>query len=50
MRRLQHGPSRAGLAPTVKFEELMQKMVESDLEQASRTRDHGELLAAADSW
>lgn len=44
--------ARAALdwAPTVKFEELMQMMVESDLQQASRTRDYGEPLAAADSW
>ncbi|MEU4089266.1 GDP-mannose 4,6-dehydratase [Streptomyces aureus] len=44
--------ARAALdwAPTVKFEELVQLMVESDLQQATRTRDYGELLAAADSW
>ncbi|MFF4407421.1 GDP-mannose 4,6-dehydratase [Streptomyces sp. NPDC002536] len=35
--------------PEVGFEELMRMMVESDLQQAGRVRDHGELLAAA-SW
>ncbi|MFE0042864.1 GDP-mannose 4,6-dehydratase [Streptomyces albireticuli] len=38
-----------GWKPAVDFEQLMQMMVESDLRQAGRERDHGELLAAA-SW
>ncbi|ARZ72142.1 GDP-mannose 4,6-dehydratase [Streptomyces sp. HU2014] len=38
-----------GWEPAVDFEQLMQMMVESDLRQAGRERDHGELLAAA-SW
>ncbi|AXG81922.1 GDP-mannose 4,6-dehydratase [Streptomyces paludis] len=33
-------------SPTVKFEELMQMMVESDLQQASREREYGDLLLA----
>ncbi|MEV4434436.1 GDP-mannose 4,6-dehydratase [Streptomyces sp. NPDC049555] len=36
-----------GWEPEVGFPELMQMMVESDLRQATRERDHGELLAAA---
>ncbi|MCD9194685.1 GDP-mannose 4,6-dehydratase [Streptomyces albireticuli] len=46
-----YGNARQGLGwkPAVDFEELMRMMVESDLRQAGRERDHGELLAAA-SW
>ncbi|GAA2718342.1 MULTISPECIES: GDP-mannose 4,6-dehydratase [Streptomyces] len=36
-----------GWEPEVGFPELMQMMVESDLRQAARERDHGEVLAAA---
>ncbi|MES4907302.1 MULTISPECIES: GDP-mannose 4,6-dehydratase [unclassified Streptomyces] len=38
-----------GWEPTVDFRELMNMMVESDLRQASRERDYGDLLSAT-SW
>ncbi|MFD8383479.1 GDP-mannose 4,6-dehydratase [Streptomyces sp. NPDC059679] len=38
-----------GWEPTVDFRELMSMMVESDLRQASRERDYGDLLSAT-SW
>ncbi|OZM74147.1 GDP-mannose 4,6-dehydratase [Amycolatopsis antarctica] len=38
-----------GWTPTVRFEELMRMMVESDLEQAARERDYAGVLTAG-SW
>jgi GDPmannose 4,6-dehydratase len=39
-----------GWEPTVDFAELMRMMVESDVLQASRERDYGDLLLATNSW
>nr|AYW76471.1 MjmSI [Streptomyces sp.] len=41
--------TQLGWEPTVDFRELMNMMVESDLRQASRERDYGDLLSAT-SW
>ncbi|MEU9118037.1 GDP-mannose 4,6-dehydratase, partial [Streptomyces sp. NPDC048483] len=38
-----------GWEPTVDFPELMRMMVDSDLRQASREREYGDLLLAG-SW
>ncbi|GAA3031650.1 hypothetical protein GCM10020000_05750 [Streptomyces olivoverticillatus] len=41
--------SELGWEPTVDFPQLMHMMVESDLQQASREHEYGDLLLAA-SW
>jgi GDPmannose 4,6-dehydratase len=38
-----------GWRPDITFEQLMTMMVESDLAQATREREHGE-LSLASSW